>query len=256
MNTSLSHRDELLEAVKEPARKKQPSNFALYFAILFANIVFLTLDTISAFTVYWLTHIPLYGALTFLAGAIPLVMHEALYTRAFASLVQRRIAMVGAASSLLSIVAIGVVAGVINISGIAAEASMMEIVLIALLVLLGAYHGILAGVYFYVDPGIRMNQQTEQAIARAIQQGKQINAGDYILTITERSVAKRKAVGRGARQAAMDEVMRQLSGDDDGDGVPNYRDPDWRGAPSPVMANQTMALEELDPSHPPRSSQL
>lgn len=258
MNT-LSNRDELLEAVKAPKRNKRPSNFALYVAIVFANLVFLTLDTISAFTVYWLTNIPLYGFLTFLAGAVPLVMHEGLYVRAYASQDQKRISTVGAGAALLSIVVIGVMAGVINMNGNPADSRTTEIVLISILILIAALHAILAGAYFYIDDGIRMNQQTEQAIARALNQARQINAGDLILTITENSVAKRKEVSQGARAAAMDEVIRQLNGDDDGDGIPNYRDPDWkmpRSMPRQVYAANTVPLprsngqhpEELDPS--------
>jgi len=252
MSNTIEKRDELLEAIKAPEKsKRRPSNFALYIAIGFANVVFMLLDIISAMTVYWLTNIPLYGVLTFLAGATPLLMHEFLYTRAFASAEQRKLAMVGAGASLLSITIIGVLAGVVNIGGMEANMQTTEILLIGSLVVIAVFHAILAGVYFYIDQGIRMNQNTEQAIARALQQSRMISAGDMILTITEKSVARRKQVGEGERKAAMDEVMRQLSGDEDGDGIPNYRDPDWLKAHGNGNRPQ-FASETKDSFTPPR----
>jgi len=40
--------------------------------------------------------------------------------------------------------------------------------------------------------------------------------------------------------------------DDDGDGVPNIVDPDYRRTPTPVMASETESIDELDPRHPSR----
>jgi len=226
---NLSERDELLEAVKGPARKKKPSNFSLYAAIVFANLIFVILDGISGFTVYWMTNIPMYGVLTFLAGAVPLLLHESLYVRAYASIDQKKVAVIGAVSALLSIIIIGVLAGIVNIRGVEIQAGTMEVLLIGALVVISAYHAILAAGYFYIDEGIQMHQKTEQAVARALSQGRQIDAGDYILTLTEKSVAKRKKIGAGERAAALQEILRQLGNDDDGDGIPNAIDPDWKG---------------------------
>lgn len=223
MNNLLNDRNELLEAVKAPERKKkQPGNEALYAAFIFANLVFCLLDVISSFTVYKMTESLLYGILTFLAGFGPLLLHEMLFTRAFASETQKKIAVTGAVTALFSIVLIGILAGYVNIAGIGLEQQSAEIVTIIVLVLIAAFHALLAIAYFYIDPGIVSQQITAQTIARAIQQGKMIEAGDYILNLTQKSVAKRHEIGNKHNMAALVEVLRQMGFEDlNGDGIPD-----------------------------------
>lgn len=225
MSNLTDEKNELLDAVKRPLRKKKgPSNFALWAALVFANLIFAVLDIISGVTVWWMTNNPLYGVLTFLAGFVPFVLHEMLFTRAYASVLQKRIAIAGAALALLSIVGIGLAAGFVNVFELAFNALALEIVIIASLVLISALHAVLAIVYFYFDEGIVAHQQTEQAIANALLQGRLINAGADILDITAKRVLARRAIGQKYDPAALTEVLRQLGidpNDADGDGIPD-----------------------------------
>lgn len=223
MSNLINERNELLEAVKAPdRRKKQPSNFALYAALIFANLVFCLLDVISAFTVYWMTAFWLYGVLTFLAGFAPLLLHEMLFVRAFASPTQKNIATLGAVTALLSIVVIGVMGGYVNIVGVTIAPENMEIATIVMLVLIASFHAVLAVLYYFFDDTILAKQMAAQAVARAMTQGELIALGDYILELTQKSVAKRNAIGDKHNRAALAEVLRQLGLEDkNGDLIPD-----------------------------------
>ena len=107
------NKDQLLALMRRPKTQKKPSNFALWWAWAFYNVVALFLDTITAYTVYTLTNF-LYAALVFFSGFMPLLMHEFLFIRAYASKVQRGIAIFGAGMSVLAIIGIGLLAGVLN----------------------------------------------------------------------------------------------------------------------------------------------
>lgn len=223
MSNILNDRNELLEAVKAPDRKKkQPSNFALYAALIFANLVFCLLDIISGFTVYWMTAFWLYGILTFLAGFAPLLLHELLFTRAFASQDQKNIATLGACAALISIVLIGVMAGYVNIIGVNIAPQNSEIATIIALVLIASFHALLAVIYYFIDPQIAAKQLGAQAVARAMSQGEMIALGDFILEITQKSVAKRNAIGNKHNMPALMEVLKQVGFEDaNGDGIPD-----------------------------------
>jgi len=77
--------NELLEAVREPERKKRVNNTGLWLSLIFFNLVMLVIEIGSAITVYWMTNIWFYAVLIILAGAVPLALGEYLYVRPFAS---------------------------------------------------------------------------------------------------------------------------------------------------------------------------
>ena len=224
-NNLTQEKNELLDAVKRPDRKRKgPTNFALWAALIFANVIFALLDVISGVTVWWMTDNVLYGALTFLAGFVPFVLHEMLFTRAFATTLQKRIAIAGAVIALVSIVGIGLSAGFVNIVGLTVDALGLEIGIISALVLIASLHALLAIGYFYADEGIVMKQKTEQARAFAILQNELINAGADILDTTQKRVLARRLIGQKYDHDALTEVLRQLgidSTDADGDGIPD-----------------------------------
>lgn len=223
MSNLIQERNELLEAVKAPDRKKQqPTNFALYAALIFANLVFCLLDIISGFTIYLITAWWMYGVLTFLAGFAPLLLHEMLFVRAFASQNQKIIAVIGAIAALVSIVLIGVMAGYVNIVGVDIAPESMEIATIAALVLIASFHALLAVIYYFIDPTISAKQLGAQAVARAMTQGEMIALGDYILELTQKSVSKRHAIGSKHNMPALIEVLKQMGFEDaNGDGIPD-----------------------------------
>jgi len=245
----LQERDELLDAVKEPGRQASPNNYALYAAIVFANLIFLVLDVISGYTVYWLTSKWYYGVLTGLAGFIPLLLHEFLFTRAFASRGQKIIAVIGACVGLASILIIGVASGIITVfSNAAINVTAAEVVIIVSLVLIAFFHAILCAWYFYVDLGIRAHQQTAQAVARAVTQGQLIDAGEYILGKTQNAIARRHEVEDKYRSpAALREILRQMGLDKNDNGIPDFLEQPQRKYAQDVR--QVEKRDGADPTH-------
>lgn len=217
----LQERDELLEAVKAPARKKSPSNNSLYFAIIAADVIFSMLDIGSGLTVYWLTGIWFYGVLVFLAGVVPLLLFQKLFSRAFASNDQKKIAIGGALLAVFSILGIGVLAGVANVSGVGNINSEMAVVL--LIVVLAFVHAILLTWYFYIDEGIQADQTVAQTLARAMRQSAMIEAGDHVLDVTSKSVKRRDQIGsKHGSKAALVELLHQMGWDDNENGIPDW----------------------------------
>ena len=203
--------DELEEVVKIPTRKKDPSNAALWVAFGFFNLVALAFDVIAAVTVHMITNNYLYSGLTFLAGFIPLAMHEALYVRAFATAKQRKLSIAGAVLAILSIVTVGVMAGMVNVTGYGVSVSGMAVVLIVVLV--AAAHGILAAIYFYQDDGIRAAQTMASTYGYHQRRLERLKMADEILETAMMIVARQKEITRKAgSRAALDEVLRQLEG--------------------------------------------
>ena len=72
-------------------------------------------------------------------------MHEFLFTRAYASGTQKVLAVIGAGLSVVTILGVGILAGVINVSGFRAQNSaMVEIAMIITLVLVAGAHGLIS----------------------------------------------------------------------------------------------------------------
>ena len=219
-------KNDLLKAVMEPQRKKaQPSNLGLYAAIVFANLIFATVDIISAVSVGMVTDFVMYGILTFLAGFTPLLLHEFLFVRAFASEFQKKLAIIGAVIALVSIVGIGVAAAIVNVYGAgSADATTIELVVIISIVVISLIHAVLSILYFYSDDGIKANQLTSQAIARAIHQGQMIEASEVVLGAAQSAIMKQQLIaGIYDNPDAVKAVLKQMGWDQDmdGNGVPD-----------------------------------
>lgn len=224
MSNLLKQRDELLEAVKAPTHKKAPNNNSLYFAVIAADIIFGVLDIGSGLTVYWITGFWFYGVLVFLAGIAPLLLNQKLYTRAYASQDQKKIAIGGAVLSVFSILGIGLLAAVANVAGY--QGSDAEMVVVITIVVLAFIHAMLLIWYFYSDEGIQADQTLEQTIARAIRQARMVEAGDHVLSVTKKSVDRRHEVAdKHGSKAALLELLRQMGADVDNDGIPDIIDP-------------------------------
>lgn len=214
MTTLNQKKDQLLSLMRRPQAARKPSNFALWWAWLFYNLVAFFLDAITAYTVYTLTNI-LYASLTFFAGFMPLLMHEFLFMRAYASKLQRGIAMFGAAVSVLAIIGIGLLAGGVNVIGIASmtNALYVEVAIISLIVLTSAGHGLLAAVYFYADEGIRSKHNTQEAIAYHDQQLANINLALSLADrVTEAAHKEDEFISKFGDRALLNEAMSQITG--------------------------------------------
>lgn len=225
MNTEQAQiQDELLKEVSKPMHRKRPSNWGLYLAVAFFNIVMLILDGGSAFSVYWATNIAFYGVMTFLAGFIPLTMHEILHFRPYASDAQKNIAKWGALAAVSSVIIVAILAVVVNIMGVAGQT--VEIGMLIFIVVSAFGHAVAAAVYFYIDDGISAEQITVQMEARAIQKRRRNSAADLVLGLSRESINERKRIaGSHNSMSALKEILRQMGEDDDGDGIPNFIDP-------------------------------
>lgn len=206
----------LLDLVRRPAdAKSKPSNFALYWAWMFYNTVALLFDTIAAVTVYTLMGNFLYAALTFVSGFLPLLMHEFLFTRAYANKPQKVLAVLGAGLSVITILGVGVISGVINVLGFTAlSMQMLEIVLIVTLVLVSGAHGLIAAVYFYIDEGIKSQQVRTESIAYHERRIEDITRAKDILALAEKGAADEDAIAaQYGGMEILNEILGQLRGE-------------------------------------------
>jgi hypothetical protein len=217
----------LLDLVKRPQQaKRKPSNFALYWAWLFYNGVALLFDAIAAMTVYRLMGNVAYAALTFTAGFLPLLMHEFLYTRAYASGSQKALAILGACLSVITILAVGVIAGMINVTGATADIQTLEIAMIITLVLVAGGHALIAAVYFYIDDGIKANQVRAESVAYHERRIEDIQRAKEILALAEQGAQDEDAIASqfGGREV-LDEILNQLRGEAPQPSLPKVETP-------------------------------
>ena len=233
--------DELLKEVSKPTRRKRPSNWGLYLAVMFFNVVMLALDAGSAFSVYWATGIVFYGVMTFLAGFIPLTMHEILHFRPYASDDQKNIAKWGALAAVTSVIIVAVLAVIVNMMGLAGKA--VEIGMLIFIVVSAFGHAVAAAIYFYIDDGIAASQVTVQMEARAIEKRRRNEAADLVLGLSRESINERNRIANSHNSmGALKEILRQMGEDDDGDGIPNALDfVDNRRIPAPAPFVQKSA---------------
>jgi len=172
-------------------------------------------------TVYRMTNVWFYGLLVFLAGVAPLLLNQKLFTRAYASDVQKKIAMSGALLAVFSILGIGLLAAFANVMGVAETTA--ELTVVIAIVILAFAHAILLVWYFYVDEGIVADQTLEQTLARAIRQAKMIEAGDHVLSVTKKAVERRENIAnKHGSKAALAELLRQMGWDENENGIPDF----------------------------------
>lgn len=218
----------LLDLVKRPQQeKRKPSNFALYWAWAFYNAVALLFDAIAAGTVYAMMNSVAYAVLTFAAGFLPLIMHEFLYTRAYASKWQKILAVMGAGLSVVTILAVGVLAAVVNVLGFTAQnAIMLEIAMIIALVLVAGGHGLIAAIYFYIDGGIKANQVRAESVAYHERRIEDIQRAKEILALAEQGANDEDAIAaQYGGMEVLNEILGQLRGDN-GAGVKSAKPQD------------------------------
>jgi len=229
--SSENYEVESLESmVQKPKKSKKPTNFALWFAYFFFNIVVLTFDIVAAGTVYSITKNGGYAVLTFLAGFTPLMMHEFLYLRAYANNPQRWIAIFGAVVAVITVGLVAALAAGVNLAlanGYSLAAGTSEIVILLVIVGAALLHGILAAVYFYIDDGIRATHTEAETVAFHETRMRNIKRAEQLLEEADKA-RKRKAeiVHRHGGQdgkRALDYLLNMLN-DDDGDGIPNLLD--------------------------------
>lgn len=222
--------ESLESLVKKPTKNKKPSNAALWVAYTFFNITILVFDIIAAVTVYGLTQNAGYAVVTFLAGFVPLLMHEFLYLRAYASQYQRYISISGAIIAFLTVIVVAVLAAGVNVAiatGYTVDAAASELVILTIIVLAAFTHTILAAGYFYLDDGIKATHKAAENIAFHDERMKNLDRAEQVLEKAARMRNKKNELasrfGGADGKAALELLLRQF-GDDDGDGIPNFMD--------------------------------
>lgn len=223
--------ESLESMVKKPTKGKKPNNAALWVAWVFFNVVVLVFDTVAAATVYAITKgNEGYAILTFLAGFVPLAMHEALFIRAYASKPQRYIAIFGAVASVVTVGVVALLSASVNFalaSGYQIASTASEIAILVLIVGSALLHGILAAVYFYVDEGIKAQHTEAETTAYYDTRMKNIKRAEGLLDAADEARKRKAAIvqkhGGKDGKAAMEYLLNLLN-DDDGDGIPNILD--------------------------------
>jgi len=230
MSNEFEEVETLESMVKQPRKVKKPSNIALWIAYVFFNVVILTFDIVAAGTVYAITKNWGYAILTFLAGFTPLMMHEFLYLRAYANSYQRWIAVFGAVCAVITVALVAALSAGVNLAlanGYNVASGASEIVILLVIVGAALLHGVLAAVYFYIDPGIRAQHTEAETVAFHETRMKNIKRAEQLLEEADKA-RKRKAEivhrhGGLDGKRAMEYLLNMLN-DDDGDGIPNFLD--------------------------------
>lgn len=222
--------DTLESMVQKPKKIKKPANVALWVAYVFFNVVVLAFDIIAAGTVYAITKNWGYAILTFLAGFAPLLMHEALYLRAYANNYQRWIAVGGAFIAVVTVGIVALLSAGVNFAlanGYDLAVGTAEIVILLVIVVAALLHGILAAVYFYIDDGIRAQHVEAENVAYFDQRMKNLDRAEQMLDKAHKARLKKanivKKHGGNDGKAALEYLLGMLN-DDDGDGIPNFMD--------------------------------
>jgi len=158
---------------KKPAQQeKKPSRRNLVFIGVASFGMLTLLDLIAAVIVGILTN-ALYGVLVFAVGVGSLAIAELGYFYPYAQKWQKVIAIIDGVISIGSTLLIGVLAavvyavekfGIFNFNG---SVWIIEIVLMALLVTIGAIHAVAWIAYVLIDKGVNMNQAHMNKVAES-----------------------------------------------------------------------------------------
>lgn len=225
---------------KEQARKK----LVPISALVFANIVFLTLDMRGLDAVYKITASYFLAIVTVvISGVAALYWWDFLYphARRHKNKGQEKIAIAGTS---IGIIVSGVLAFVDYIVIPSAQNSDW---LWALVVALTVAQGIMLGAFWKIDGSIEAEAKREESIASRID--LQNTAEDFkaeienMETLLEKlEEIKKKFPGKGkaeiAARAMGFPVLAEMLADDDGDGIPNYQDMDYQRKQQQQMQRQ------------------
>lgn len=244
------------QMVAEPQPERKPNNFGLGCSLIAANFAFLVVDAISAIVVGYLTRW-YYGAATLFAGAIFMFVHEFLFVRAFNNVYQRRIAIGGAVWAIATIVVIALMSVVANLTGFMTPD--FEVYFLAFMVCAIVFnivlHGVLCGLYYYLDDGHLAKSKAARASARALTQVDIDNSAGLILTMAlKRRINYHNLLRRFRSPSALRAALRE-AGDADHDGIPDTIDPvdNRTGKPFQQVRQYSSQTDRPDPSAPTRN---
>lgn len=223
----MNETDEILKALDDKTPRKKPSNWSLYAALYFAELIFVLLDAGSAVSVGYITGYWYYGLIVFLAGVVPLWLYTKTYTRALASKSQKDVSMIGGIVAVSSVILMGAFVAALNFAAdyLAGDSFMwIEVSLAISLVILLAVHGMINAYYFFADEEIVETNKTERIIARGNSQVRRIGAANEVASAKRREVTARQKLEHAFSPEVVAKIMSMMA-DDDGDGIPNFIDP-------------------------------
>lgn len=208
---------------------KKPHN-RLWIALVAFNLIFFPLDVATGFTVGIVTRW-YYGFFVFGAGFGTMIIHEALYSNPYAKFWQKVVSVVGFLTSITITATIGIAAIIVNVLFTGYDQDLYGVIMAGASFLVLFFHGLLIAVYYFADAGILARQKATSALAHHEQLQTVFTMSEQIATRMNALEARLlNAVQRGDG-ARMNASLKNLTGqdflDDDGDGIPNYKDPDY-----------------------------
>lgn len=217
--------DKILQALDDREPEKKPTNWELWSALYFAELIFVLLDAGSALGVWYITGYWYYGLIVFFAGVIPLWLYTKQYTRPLNSVTQRKTALLGGIVAISSVIVVAVFIAALNFIAKEGQAILYtEAGLAVSLVLLLATHGFIMARYFFLDEEIIEGQRTNRIIARGDRDVRRIGVARKVADAKRTEVKKREDFERNFSPQVLDRIL-SIMRDQDEDGIPDYIDP-------------------------------
>lgn len=243
----MNETDKILKALDDKEPDKKPTNWELWSALYFAEFIFVLLDAGSALSVWWITGFWYYGVTVFFAGVVPLWLYTKQYTRAYASVAQRKTAFIGGVVAIASVIVVAVFMAVLNFVAKQSQGNAVmwtEAGLAVSLVLLLAMHGFIMGRYFFIDEEIGETQKTNRMIARGDQGIRRIGIANKVAIAKKQEVALRDEFERKFSPEVLKKIMSMMQ-DLDGDGIPDVIDPTDNRTGKPFQQNQQQPARQF-----------
>jgi len=244
-------------AEAEKLRKEQERKRWIPFsALVFANVVFLSLDIRALDAVYKITQSELLaGATVLVSGIAALYWWDVLYphARRHRNAKQEKIALIGVGVGVIVSVALAFVDYIV----LGFDPAWLWL----LVVTLTGVQGVMLARYWQIDGLIEADAKRQESIASRID--LQDTASDFVAEIdsmaqmlVKLAEIQAKFPGKGqaekAARAMGYPVLAEMLADDDGDGVPNIVDKTPQGQPAPMqtynsdVASLLARIEELE----------
>ena len=218
-----------LEKKEQDRKKRIPLS-----ALIFANIVFLSLDARGLDAVHKITSSWFLAVVTVLiSGIAALYWWDFLYphARRHKNKEQEGIAIAG------TVLGVGVSGVLAFVDYIVVSGEQNSSWLWAVVVLLTVIQGVMLGRFWQIDGMIEAEAKREESLASRID--LQDTAADFKAEIESMESLlvklediKKKFPGKGKAETAARAmgypVLAEMLADDDGDGIENYRDADWK----------------------------
>lgn len=234
---------------------KKPHN-RLWIALVAFNLIFFPLDAATGFTVGIVSRW-YYGFFVFGAGFGTMVIHEALYSNPYAKFWQKVVSVVGFLTSITVTATIGIAAIVVNVLFTGYDQDLYGVVMAGAAFLVLFFHGLLIAVYYFADAGILARQKATASLANHEQLQTVFTMSEQIAARMNTLEARLLSAVQRGDGARMNASLKNLTGqdflDDDGDGIPNYQDPDYRKPFTPQYSGKNGGHPEPVPAGNPQT---